>query len=93
LIYHYFGVLRGKQVFVYHKLHQCEIDEKACAIYLGVNFINVFCRFVCTKVFLALFSSYVLALAKNLYKKRERLTLMKLMAAFLETLAMSFYCT
>jgi len=37
---------------------------------VGVNFINIFyVRIFCTKVVLAAFSSYVLALAKNLYKK------------------------
>jgi len=49
----------------------------------GVNFINVFCAlFLYESLFLAAFSSYILALAKNLYKKCARLTLMKLMAGF-----------
>ncbi len=48
----------------------------------GINFINVFCTlFFVQKSFLAAFSSYVLALAKKLYKKCARLTLMKLTAA------------
>ncbi len=37
-------------------------------------------RFFRTNIISAAFSSYVLALAKNLYKKRARLTLMKLTA-------------
>jgi hypothetical protein len=46
---------------------------------LGVNFINVFLRaFFVRKTFLAAFSSYVLALAKNLCKKQAHLKLMKL---------------
>jgi len=39
---------------------------------------TVFARFFVPKSFLAAFSSYVLALVKNLYKKRTRLMLMKL---------------
>jgi len=35
-------------------------------------------RILCTKLFLAAFSSYVLALAKNSYEKRARLTMVKL---------------
>jgi len=42
-----------------------------------VNFITVFhALFVVRKSFLAAFSSYILSLAKNLYKKRVRKTLM-----------------
>jgi len=47
---------------------------------LGIDFINVYVRIARTSVVSAAFSSYVLALAKNLYKKGARKTLMKLTA-------------
>ncbi len=50
-----------------------EREERA-----GVNFINVIrAKNLYESLFLAAFSSYVLALAKNLYKKCTRETLMK----------------
>ncbi len=45
----------------------------------GINFINIIrAKNSYVSLFLAAFSSYVLALEKNLYKKCARLTLMKL---------------
>jgi hypothetical protein len=48
----------------------------------GAYFINILCPSFCTNVFSAAFSSYVFALAKNLYVKCPRLTLMKLTASW-----------
>ncbi len=47
----------------------------------GVNFINIFTyEFFVRTLFRQVFLSYVLALAKDSYEKRMRLTLMKLTA-------------
>jgi len=48
-------------------------------------------RIFCTNVVLAAFSSYVLALSKNLNEKHARLTLMKLTAGVKPTKFISFY--
>jgi len=54
---------------------------------VGVNFINV----LHTNVVLAAFSSYVLALSKNSYKKHARFSLMKLTAGVKPTKFISLY--
>jgi hypothetical protein len=54
--------------------HQHDWTESDQVSISSTFYVQIFC----TNVVLAAFSSYVLALAKNLYKKRARIMLMKL---------------